>query len=109
MTKMNNTLKTGSLIIAAFVGLAAVSYVGLQWGGFLAKTQESIRYDVTKESAAYRDGMQRNLVQMQTQYLTGDDTAKAAISAAVKQQYSQTDTSEYPQYLKDFLITFGIY
>lgn len=94
------------LVIGLNFGLASLGMISKS---FFGKWAEEIRYDITKESAAYRDGMQRNLMQLQTDYLSADGAGKAAIKAAIKHQYSQTDVSEYPAHLKTFLASVGIY
>ncbi len=99
----------GLLAVALIIGLNfALASMGMISKSFFGKWNEQIRYDITKESAAYRDGMQRNLSQMQTDYLAADGAGKTAIQAAIKHQYSQTDTSEYPAYLKSFLAQMGL-
>lgn len=105
---MKEGFKIAGIGIASIVGLGLLSWGGLHWSGFLAKQREGIRYDIIKESQAHRDGMQRNLMQMQTDYLSADTAGKAAISAAVRHQYSQADTSEYPAHLQTFLRDMGI-
>jgi len=87
----------------------ALQSMGMVSKEFFGKWSESIRYDIQKESQAHRDGLQRNLMAMQTDYLAADAAGKSAIIAAVKHQYSQADTSEFPAHLKDFLRTAGIY
>ena len=103
------------LIAAGFAALVAVlalnfalASMGMISKSFFGQWNEQIRYDIVKESAAYRDGMQRNLMQMQTDYLSADGPGQAAIRAAVRHQYSQTDTSEYPAHLKSFLDQMGM-
>ena len=95
--------------IVGVVGLGALSYGALHWQGFLGKAAEEIRYDIHKESQAYRDGMQRTLSQLQQDYASADAAGKQAIMLTVRHQFSQVDTSEYPAYLRDFLITAGVY
>lgn len=99
----------GLLAVALIIALNfALASMGMISKSFFGKWNEQIRYDITKESAAYRDGMQRNLSQMQTDYLAADGAGKAAIQAAIRHQYSQTDTSEYPAYLQSFLAQMGL-
>lgn len=86
----------------------ALASMGMISKSFFGKWNEEIRYDITKESAAYRDGMQRNLSQLQTQYNAADTAGKLGIKSAVRHQYSQTDTSEYPAYLQTFLAQMGL-
>lgn len=95
--------------IAGIVGLAGLSYVGLQWSGFMRGEAEKIRYDVHKESQAYRDGMQRNLSQLHQDYVNADAAGRQVIILSVRHQYSQTDTSEYPAFLQSFLSEAGVY
>lgn len=98
--------------IAAVILFLAITFglgsMGMISKSFFGKWGEEIRYDITKESAAYRDGMQRNLSQMQTDYNSADTAGKIGIKQAVRHQYSQTDTAEYPAYLKSFLAEMGI-
>lgn len=95
----------------ALGGLALVlllSYGTLHWSGFLGKAAEQIRYDIRKESASYRDGMQRQLMTLKLQYESADSAGKVGIRQAVRHQYSQTDTSEYPALLQSFLRDMGL-
>tara|TARA_R110000851_G_scaffold59347_1_gene137341 strand:- start:953 stop:1273 length:321 start_codon:yes stop_codon:yes gene_type:complete len=94
--------------LVAMVLLFALNSMGMVSKGFFGKWNEEIRYDITKESAAYRDGMQRNLSQMQTDYNSADSSGKIGIRQAVRHQYSQTDTAEYPAYLQTFLTQMGL-
>ncbi len=106
-------LKIIGLVVGGFIVVLAINFgmasLGMISKSFFGQWNEQIRYDITKESAAYRDGMQRNLMQLQTDYLSADGAGKAAIKAAIKHQYSQTDVSEYPAHLKTFLASVGIY
>ena len=106
-------LKIVGIFVAGFIAIIALNFglasLGMISKSFFGKWGEEIRYDITKESAAYRDGMQRNLMQLQTDYLSADGAGKTAIKAAIKHQYSQTDVSEYPDHLKTFLASVGIY
>lgn len=99
-------------IIAAIILAGGVMF-GLQSLGmvnyaFFGKWGEEIRYDITKESQAYRDGMQRNLSQMKFDYEDADAAGRIGIRESVRHQYAQTDTSEYPAYLQSFLREMGM-
>lgn len=95
-----------ALAIATLMGL---SLGGLYWAGFLGKEAEKIRYDIHKESQSYRDGMQRELGRIKLEWDKADHTGRVGIEAHVRDTYSQTDTSEYPSHLKDFLSQIGVY
>lgn len=99
-------------VIGSILGLLTLSFVlnslGMMSWKFFGTWSEQIRYDIHKESQTYRDGMQRNLSQMATDWASSDQAGKLMIEASVKHQYSQTDTSEYPPYLQDFLRSVGV-
>lgn len=99
---------TIAAVIALFAFIFGLQSLGMVSSSFFGKWREEIRYDIHKESQTYRDGMQRNLSQLQQDYINADEAGKAAIRAAVLHQYSQTDTSEYPLYLQAFLRQMGI-
>jgi uncharacterized membrane protein YeiB len=98
--------------LAAIMGILVLMFLLSSWGmiskSFFGKWNEQIRYDIQKESQAHRDGLQRNLSNMQTDYLNADAAGKAAIQAAVRHQYSQADTSEFPAHLQTFLAQMGL-
>lgn len=95
-------------IIGFFLLLFVLNVGGMFSKSFFGKWNEEIRYDIQKESQAHRDGLQRNLMAMQTDYLAADAAGKAAIQAAVRHQYSQADTSEFPPHLQQFLAQMGL-
>lgn len=109
----------GKIIGYSIAGLAAfmllifvLQSAGMISYNFFGKWQEEIRHDIQTESTTYRLGLQRNLDQMYIQYNGADSAGKAGIIASVKHQYSQVSSdqiAEYPQYLKDFLRTAGVY
>lgn len=89
------------------MGVLALGFALNAWGmvnlKFFGTWKEEIRYDILKESQAHRDGLQRNLASLKSQYDSADTAGRVGITATIKHQYSQEDTSEFPQYLKDFL------
>jgi len=95
-------------IILFFAILFILNVGGMYSKSFFGKWNEEIRYDIQKESQAHRDGLQRNLASMQTDYLNADSAGKAVIEAAVRHQYSQVDTSEFPPHLQQFLNQVGM-
>lgn len=106
---MKNVMYTIGGLIGIGLLIFALQVTGMVSKSFFGKWDEQIRHDIQKESQAYRDGMMRNLGQMMVQYSNSDVGGKEAIKAAVRQQYSQVDTSEYPAYLKNFLSDVGVY
>ena len=110
---MNATMKAILSVVGIFILMVVVVFglrtLGMVSWSFFGKWGEEIRYDIHKESQTYRDGMQRNLSQLKLQWDAAEGAGRTGIEAAVKQQYSQTDTSEYPAYLQDFLRQVGIY
>lgn len=105
-------MKTAIYALLGLAGTIALMFVlnvgGMYSKAFFGKWDEQIRHDIQKESQAYKDGMQRNLMSMQTDYNNADAAGKAAIKAAVRHQYSQTDTSGYPAHLQSFLASMGL-
>lgn len=95
-------------IIASLVILFFLNVGGMYSKSFFGKWNEEIRYDIQKESQAYRDGMQRNLSQLMIQYGSADSAGKTGIRMTVQHQYSQTDTTEYPNHLQTFLSQMGL-
>lgn len=109
---MKTVLSILAIIVAVFVGGFALKSLGMIEAKFFNSWFESNRYEVQKESAAYRDGLQRNLSQLMNDYNAADAAGKAGIIAATKHQYAQVNKEhidEMPQYLQDFLRTAGIY
>lgn len=96
-------MRTGLMVVAAILVILGLSWGAMEWRGVMANRAEQIRYDIHKESQTHRDGLQRNLDDLKNQWERADAAGKAGIAATVKHQYSQTDTSEYPAYLQDFL------
>lgn len=96
-------------LIALMILLFGMNFLGLEMSGILGKRAEEIRHEIQMESTAHIQGMQRNLQSMMNDYNSADQAGKAGIIASVKHQYSQEDTSNYPQYLKDFLRKADIY
>lgn len=96
-------------LLAIFALTFVLNSMGMISNGFFGKWQEEIRHDIQMESTAHIQGMQRNLGALLNDYNAADATGKIGIMAAVKHQYSQERTDEYPQYLQDFLKTAGIY
>lgn len=105
-----NKVLVGLAAVGAVLGLMAVSYLSLQWGGFLGQAAEQIRYDIHKESQAYRDGVQRNIGNMIQQWTSANPAERTAIEATMRHQVSQVNINELPQYQQDFLRnTIGVY
>lgn len=95
---------------AVVVGLFGLTAIGLFGKSVFAPWAEQIRYDTHKESQTYRDGMQRTLDGMIADYNRADAAGRIGIKEAIRHQFSQVDTSEFPAYQQDFLRnTIGIY
>lgn len=106
------TVRTFIYGLLTLVVLGGLTYFSMFGKEFFAKWNEQIRYEVQQESQAHRDGLRRNLSQMQIQYAAADAAGKTAIAAAARQQYGQIDSrqiEEMPDNLQDFLRTVGVY
>ena len=101
----------GILALVGFLGFNfAMTSLGYWQKGFFGAWDEQIRYDIQKESQAHIDGLRRNLDQMMIQHMTADAAGKAGIAAAARQQYAQTDLSNFSAAQLDWLRTVaGIY
>jgi GH18 family chitinase len=93
------------LFLAVMFGLKSLNMISYD---FFGTWKEEIRYDIQKESQAYRDGMQRNLSDLKFQYDKADSYGRIGIRETVRHQYAQTNTSEYPPYLQSFLAQMGL-
>ena len=106
-------MKIALYIVGGLLAIFALSFVlnsmGMISNSFFGKWQEEIRHEIQMESTAHIQGMQRNLSALLNDYNAADNTGRIGIIAAVKHQYSQEDTGDYPAYLRDFLSTAGIY
>lgn len=96
-------------IVALFGIIFGLNVMGMFSKEFFGKWNEQIRYDIHKESQSYRDGMQRELGRIQMEWSKADLAGRIGIEAHVRDVYSQTDTSEYPNHLKSFLSQIGVY
>lgn len=105
---MKNVMYALAGLVAFLIVMFLLNVAGMLGKSFFGTWNESIRYDIQKESQAHRDGLQRNLSAMQIDYLAADSAGKAAIAASVRHQYSQADTSEFPSHLTSFLSQIGL-
>ena len=111
---MKQVLIFGGFTVAAIIGVIALNFglasMGMISKSFFGKWNEEIRYEIHKESQTYRDGMQRTLADAMKQYQDASAAGKTVIKKTIEHQFSQTDTSQFPAYLQDFLRTeIGIY
>ena len=100
------------VVLALVIVVGSIAVLSAFGNRFIGKFNEETRYQIQQESQAYRDGLRRNLSQMHSQHASANASGKAAIMAAVKQQYGQLEKShveQLPQYLQDFLRTAGVY
>lgn len=99
--------------IAGLFGLIALSgglsYFGLSVQSIVGKKAEEVRHDIFKESTAYIDGKKAILDKLIVEHTTATGAARAAIEATVRNQFATMDTSEFPQYQRDFLKGVGVY
>lgn len=97
---------------AGVIGVsAALTVGGIHWQGFLGRLWEQQRYEIHKESQAYRDGMQRTLDDLMQEFRKAENVAaRIGVKEAIRHQFSQTDVSRLPAYQQDFLRNeIGIY
>ena len=96
-------------LVGTLVLITGLNMFGMVSWSFFGKWGEQIRYDIHKESQTYRDGMQRNLDALMTDFHTSEGAARIGVTQAIRHQYSQTDVSRLPSYQQDFLREIGIY
>lgn len=106
---MKNTLYVVGGLAAFLVGMFVLQSIGMFNQNFFGKWREANRAEIQRESFAYTEGLKANLQQMANDWAGADAAGKELILAGVRTQYGSVDTSGYPQHLKDFLCTAGIY
>lgn len=106
---MNNVAKVIGGVIAVGGGLFALQAFGMLNYSFFGKWGEQVRTEIQRESFAYQEGMQKNLMHMKIDYNSANEAGKKAILSSVRSMYSSENTNEYPDHLKTFLREAGIY
>ena len=88
-------------------GLAIALVVGLSFGSFklyeyLAPRYTAVDAKVFKESVQYNEGMQRDLSELQRQYITADEAGKAALKPIIRHRFEVYDRDRLPADLRSF-------
>lgn len=109
--KSMKTIVVAAGIGIALAGVGAATQIGaIQWGGFLSRQVEEQRNKTFKTSTAYRDGMKQELGRMMNEWRKADAAGRIGIEAAIRHQFAEIDTTDFPAYLRDFLRTeIGVY
>lgn len=101
------------------LGVAAIAVVGLlSWGVIYVNTNigiyvnryfqtqaEITRTQVMKESQSHVDGMKLQLSNLFLEYQKADTAGKIGIANVTRDTFASEDTSDYPDYLQNFLLT----
>jgi hypothetical protein len=106
---MRKYIIMGAFTVVAIIVMAVLPIFGIHWQGFLDRQVEEQRYQTQKTSTSYRDGMKRNLDNIMRDYSNADSAGKQAMMSMIQHQYSEIDTSDFPNYQQDFLRSVGIY
>ncbi len=116
MSFRNDAKDTGKfslLVVLAFTVIVGGIGTFMLFGErFVNPFREETRYQTQQNSQAYRDGLRRNLGQMQIEWAGADTAGRAVIEAAARQQYGQLDRSQIddmPENLRTFLSQVGVY
>lgn len=100
-------MKQATGIIATILATAALVF-GLAYGGFalyryFAPKYEGVRYDVHKESQAYRDGMVRRLRNLQLEYLKASAEHRQVIASVIRHEAADFPEAHMPEDLRRFI------
>jgi len=90
----------GLVVVIAFV--FGLWYLGYQSYSFFAPRYEQVRYDTFKNSQTYNDGMIRELYKIKQQYLSANDTDKAALKSYAAHEFSVYQKDRLPADLQPF-------
>jgi hypothetical protein len=98
----------GAVFSAVIMGCLAVAFiVGLSFGSYKMYEYFAPRYTavdakVFKESVQYNEGMQRDLSELQRQYITADADGKAALKPIIRHRFEVYDRDRLPADLRSF-------
>lgn len=88
MDYLKGVLITAAAIIAFLALIFVLQLFGLSSMSFFAPKVEAVRRATFEQSKSYNDGMQRDLENLQMDYLAADEVHKAALRSIVLHRFS---------------------
>ncbi len=108
---MDDSPSLGTIIAGVIVAIVII--LGIVWIAqgsdfFLFKTYapkyEQVRQDTFKNSQAYNEGMAKDILSLETDYIQATDPqVKAGLKGVIKQKLAGYDTTKFPPDLRKFL------
>jgi hypothetical protein len=106
MKEFLSALFTYIFIVAMIIlGLAGISFLSYQGYKYFAPRYEQVRYDTFKNSQTYNDGMLRDLVELQQEYVKANDEQKAGLKALIIHRFEVYDINRLPPDLQGFYLS----
>ena len=112
---MDDGLSVGGIIVTVIVAIVLI--LGVVWIAqgsdfFLFQTfapkYEQVRQDTFKNSQAYNEGMAKDILALETDYIQAPDPqVKAGLKSVIKQKLAGYDTTKFPPELREFLKSLG--
>jgi len=99
---IGDTFKVLGGLVIMVVFVLGLSYIGLKSYAFFNPRYEQVRYDTFKNSQTYNDSMTRELYKIKQQYLSANDTDKAALKAYASHEFSVYQKDRLPADLQSF-------
>jgi hypothetical protein len=104
---MSSNVKIGLYTVGSVVGLGLLTLGGIYVNGFSNDECKTPQTEVFQESQAYTDGMKLLLDNLFLEYQKADTPGKIGISNVVRDVFTGVDTTSFPPYLQQFLVTVG--
>jgi hypothetical protein len=94
--------------LGVILGLLALTWV-IQGNEFFLFTifgrkMENARYNAFKESQPYRDGLVKDLHNLQSQYVQADSAHQSALGGVILSTLGDSDESKLPSDLQQFIL-----
>jgi len=91
------------ILIAGAALIVGVSFGAFELHSHFWPKYEGLRYDVHKESQAYRDGMVRRLRNLQVQYQSGSPEQKQTLRSMIIHESADFPKENLPTDLNQFI------